>query len=393
MGNESNVVKDKSYTGIWNRDFVSIFIANILLNLGLQMANGILTKYADDLGASANEIGLIASLFAVTALVFKVIAGPAIDSLNRKYILAASMTVMSVSFIGYSFSTSVATLSVFSLLRGAAQAFTVTCSLVIATDFLPADKLASGISIYSLAHAVCQALGPALALNLSLFIGYKTTFQSCALIELVGIIWVLLIKKKSVGEKRFAISLDRIVAIEALFPVFILFLLQLANCTITAFLIVYGVDQGIPQGQLGLYFTVYAVVLLVLRPFVGRIADRFGFKWAIMPGMVLFAVSFIVLSKATSMPAILFAAVLAAFGYGASQPIIQALSMKLTPREKHGAASCTCYIGADIGAIIGPNVAGLIVTWQGYPTMWLCMIIPIALGFVLTLSSSKMDRC
>lgn len=38
---------------IWNMMFISIFFANMMLNLGQQMSNSLLAKYADALGAPA----------------------------------------------------------------------------------------------------------------------------------------------------------------------------------------------------------------------------------------------------------------------------------------------------------------------------------------------------
>lgn len=370
---------------------MSIFVANILLNLGLLMTNGILPKYTESLGASAVEIGLVTSLFSVTALLFKVVAGPAIDSCNRKFVLAAAMAVMAVSFVGYAGSGSIYAISAFSLLRGVSQAFTVTCGLVIATDFLPAERLAAGLGVYSLGQAVCQAAGPFISLNLALVIGYQNTLFIAALVEVVGFVWVLLIKGQSKGTLPFRISLDRVFAKEAFLPVLAMTFIQLSFFSIVSFLVVYGVRVGVPQSQIGLYFAVQAGILVFLRPIVGNFADRHGCRRAIAPGLLVYAWAFLVLSQATTLGGFLLAAVFTAIGYGCCQPVLQALSMKIVPVEKRGAASCTCYIGSDLGAFLGPNFAGALVAVSGYSTMWLAMIAPIALAFVLILVAPLFD--
>lgn len=368
---------------IWDRSFTSIFIVNAFMNLGLQMVNGVLPKYVDSMGASASEIGLVTSLFAITALLFKIVSGPAIDSFNRKKVLAGFMAVMCVSFVGYGLSTSIAAVGAMSLLRGAAQAFTATCSLVIATDFLPQTRLGEGIGVFTLAFAACQAIGPAIGLYLAQAIGYRAVFLVDAGLEAVGVVLLILtVENKSKGGRPFRISLDRIIEKKALVSSFLIFLLSIANTSVLSFLIIFSTGTGIAPSQSGLYFLVYSSALLLIRPLLGSLADRHGFRKTMLPGLFLYAGSFALLSQATSLPFLLLAAGLSAFGYGASQPIIQAASMKATPFEKHGAVSCTCYIGMDMGAIAGPNIAGAEIELFGYTTMWLLMIIPIGIAIV-----------
>jgi MFS family permease len=87
-----------------------------------------------------------------------------------------------------------------------------------------------------------------------------------------------------------------------------------------------------------------------------------------------------------------------AFGYGACQPAIQSLCMKRVPKERRGAGSCTSYIGADLGSLLGPVIAGYLAEKIGYPEMWRIMMLPIfiALVFVIIfrsdISSANIDE-
>ncbi|MFP3090312.1 MFS transporter [Treponema sp. TIM-1] len=82
---------------IWNLTFISIFIANMLLYLGQAMSNSILPLYADSLNAPSAVIGIVASSYAITALVFKLMSAPAIDTFNRRYILALAFLLMAAA--------------------------------------------------------------------------------------------------------------------------------------------------------------------------------------------------------------------------------------------------------------------------------------------------------
>ena len=141
-----------------------------------------------------------------------------------------------------------------------------------------------------------------------------------------------------------------------------------------------GVD-----GNIGIYFTVYACTLLLTRPLIGKLSDKFGVIKILFPAMVCFMAAYWLISFASALWMFILAAIVSAFGLGACQPSVQALCMKCVPPERRGAASSTCYIAQDLGNLAGPVAAGLIVEYFGYVSMWRIMTIPIliACGYVL----------
>ena len=79
---------------IWNPVFISVFIANICQQMGQQMMNTLIPKFADSLGAPAALVGFVSSSFAITALVIRPFSGPAFDSFSkRRLLLAAQLCV------------------------------------------------------------------------------------------------------------------------------------------------------------------------------------------------------------------------------------------------------------------------------------------------------------
>jgi MFS family permease len=372
---------------IWNSAFICVFIANMLLYLGQQMSNNILPLYAQFLNAPAGVIGIVASAYAITALVFKLISAPAIDAFNRKYLLAAAIVLMAIAFIGFSFSKSVPMLICFRLLQGTGQAFTATCCLALATDSLPRKNLAAGIGYFSVAQAIMQAIGPTVGLKLKDVIGFNLTFVFGAGIMIFAAIFAVTIKYPFKKTKKFEISMKSIIATEAIIPAGLLFFLSVSFFTITSFIAVYGKESV--GSNIGYFFTVNAVTLLFTRPLIGKLADKYGHFKVMLPTMFLFAVSLLIISFSSSLRMFIIAAFFNAFGYGACQPAIQSLCMKRVPKERRGAGSCTSYIGTDLGSLLGPVIAGYLAEKIGYPEMWRIMILPIltALVFVIIFRS------
>lgn len=371
----------KEPTKIWNFTFISVFIANMLLYLGQQMSNSILPMYADSLNAPATAVGIVASAYAITALLFKLVSAPAIDTYNRKYLLAGAIGLMGIAFFGFSVSKSVPWLIFFRLLQGTGQAFTATTCLALATDSLPQKKLATGIGYFSIAQAVTQAIGPAIGLKLKDVVGFNYTFLFGTGVMILAAVFAVNLKLHYKRNGKFSMSLDRIIAKEAVIPAILLFFLSVSFFSITSFIAIYGKKSV--GSNIGYFFTVNAVTLLFTRPLIGKLADRFGHVKVMIPSMVLFAVSLVVISASSSLWMFLLAALLNAFGYGACQPAIQSLCMKKVGKDRRGAASSTSYIGTDLGSLVGPVVAGALVGPLGFASMWRLMTIPILIAVVL----------
>lgn len=380
-------MSNKNSEKIWNPLFTMIFIANACMNLSQQMMNSLVSKYADSLGAAAAVVGLVASIYSVTALIFKIVSGPVIDTYNRRFVLAGTMIVMAVSFLGYAVSGNVSTMIGFRLLQGAGQAFTSTCCLALAADTLPKGKFGSGIGVFSMAQAASQALGPTIALALVDVCGYQSTFIIGCAIMVFAAFLAFNVKVPYKKTKKFELSLKSIVAKEAILPACIIFLMSMTYFVVNSFLIVYAGKLGVDG--IGYYFTVFAGTMLITRPLVGKLTDRYGLVKIVIPSLCCFAASFLIISISRNLAMFLLAAFVASFGYGASQPAIQALTLKCVPVERRGSGSSTNFIGTDLGSFIGPIVAGAIAGSLGYEMMWRIMIIPVLLALLLVFINRK----
>lgn len=365
---------------IWNRMFFSIFFANMMLNLGQQMSNSLLSKYADFMGAPASQIGMLMSMFAITALIFRFISGPTINSVNRKIVVAAAMGLMMIAYLGFSFSTNVSELMLFRLIQGVGNSFANVCCLAIVSDVLPQDRFNAGMGYYACAQVVSQAIGPTVGLQLVSWFGYGTTYIINACTMGLAILFATQIKLAPRPPRKFTLKPSEMIAKEAFVPSAVVLLVAVGFTTINAFLIVYAGKRGVENG-IGLFFTVYALTMLVTRPIVGKLTDRYGFVKIGMPSILMTVISLIIIGFSDTLWMFLLAAFVNAFGYGALQPALQSLCIQSVPPERRGSGSCTFYIGLDSATLIGPTIAGFVAEKMGYaPPMWITMTIPLIIG-------------
>lgn len=382
---------------IWNPLFTQLFVINVFSNFGHFMMTTLIPRYAEHMGAPPSTVGLVASAFAITALAVRPIVGPATTSFRNNRLFALANGIILLSFLCYGLAGNVTGLLIGRLLQGVGMGFLVPVSMAMVSNALPASKFASGIGIFSLGQALSMAVGPSAGLNIVERFGYGGVIVFGSILVGTAVVMSWLIKTNEPEPNgRFHLSLHNFIAREVMVPTVMMLFLSGAQSCIQAFILIYGGLNGVEQ--IGLFFTAYAVCLLISRPVSGRVADRYGMDKMIIPGILVYGLAFAVISMSRTLPMFLLAGAIAAFGYGICQPLIQTLCMKMVPAERRGVASNTNFIGVDIGFFFMPIIGGWIVRLaQGvvdssvaaYAVMFQAMIIPVGLALVVFLANRK----
>lgn len=376
----------------WSLPYVILLVANLFQSMSSMMAGTTIPLFADDLGAGPSLVGIIVGAFAFTALLSRPIAGPAFDAFSRKWLLVGAQGIIALSFLGFSLCSSPQAMLAVRLVHGIGIGSAAPLAMSLVSEFIPATRLASGISIYTLAQSLAQVIGPALGLWLIDAVGFRATYRIAAAVLALSVASVLAVVEEPRERLPYKLRLGRIFAREAADKAMVLALLYMSFGAANSYLVLYCTRLSI--GSVGVYFTVYALILLVSRPAYGRLADAIGSERALVPGLVFFVASYVVLANIDSFAGLMVVAVLGAIGVGASMPLLQALAMGSVPVERRGAASNTTYTGLDVGTLIGPVLAGFIIeaaTARGaselgaYSLMWYAMVLPALAAFAVIL--------
>ena len=347
------------------------------------MANTTLPLLSTSLGASVTTVGIITSTFTLSALLVRPFAGPAFDSFSRRRMLLASQAVIAVSMFLYGIADSVGMLVAIRLLHGIGIGCGGPVAMSLVSEFLPNDRFASGISIYTLAQSVAQVVGPAIGLSLFASIGPSVTyFLACGSVCL-AMIGVVFVKEPYRERLPYRLKLDRMFAKEAVLQALALMLLAVSFSCMTSYVVLYGMERGIED--MSVFFVVYAMCLLGTRPLFGTLADRVSTPRMLVVGVAFFAASYVTLSASSELWTFVLAAILGSAGFGCCAPLLQSFALAAVPESRRGAASNTTFTGLDLGMLIGPTLGGFVVESvavstgalaEAYSVMWLVMLVP-----------------
>lgn len=365
---------------LWTRDFITITLITLCTFLGFQMLLPTLPLFAINLGGGDTIAGLVVGLFTLSAVLIRPFAGYALDAYGRRSLFLIGLVVFALCVFAYTWVPSLLLLLTIRFIHGFGWGLSSTSSSTIAADIIPKSRIGEGMGYYGLAGTLSMALAPALGLHLVNRYGFTVLFLLSTLMVTVSIALALGLKYKEVSPEKPRFNL---IERSSLRPTVVIFLVTMTLGAVVAFLAIYARQRGIEN--IGLFFTVYAVSLAFVRPLAGRLADRHGFDWVVIPGLLFLMAAMFLLYRASTLEAFLMAAVVYGAGFGSVQPSLQALAIVAAPAERRGSANATFFSGFDLGIGLSSMMWGAVAQVAGYSQMYLWAAAPAAVALAVYL--------
>ena len=141
----------------------------------------------------------------------------------------------------------------------------------------------------------------------------------------------------------YQLKLSRMFAREAVGKAAALMLIAVSFSCVGSYVVLYGYGRGVTD--MGLFFVVYALCLVVTRPALGGLADRVGTPRVLVFGTICFTTSYVALFYAQDLPGFLLAAVIGSAGFGCCAPLLPSMGLASVGINRRGAASNTTFTG------------------------------------------------
>jgi len=385
---------------IWNRNFVCMFLAYFGIIASYMIHIPTIPIFLRDLGYPQDLIGLLTGLFAVTAILSRPFVGRKLDTGDRRTIFAVGSLITFLASASYLFLDNPYALTAMRLIHGIGLGITTSSANTIATDFIPPKRMGEGIGYFSLCTVIGLMAAPALGLFLTERVGVEGAFIAAAAGTFAGFALSFLIRyspeQKAAFREMAAANRTRklawsdVLERRALRPSTTMLLAGATHNAISSFLALYAESRGV--ANIGLYFTVSACTLFFSRIFAGRITDRKGYSFVVVPGLALGATAVFLLYLANSLIHFLLIAVLFALSFGSAQTALHAMAVTSVPANRRGAAVGTLFTGLDLSILLGSSLAGMLAGMFGYDLMMLMLVGPMLLSLAVYFAFGKWDR-
>jgi MFS family permease len=311
------------------------------------------------LGGSSTEAGLFLAFLTYSSATSAPFMGGVADRLGKRRILLVSSLAIAVFSALYAIIPAYQVILGLVVVHGLFWAGLLSSSGAYITEVIPASRRAEGLSYYGFASISAVAVAPSIGLWVFDHGGWRALSVESMVLNLVmaAIAWRLPPDRARGGglpERLHHMVEWRVLILGAT-----LFLYSFSYGGITSFAAVYADELGITPKAL--YFTAFAVAIIVTRPFIARYADQVGHQRLVLPCLVAVAAGVALLASASSRTGFIASAFVFGTGFGSAYPILVAHLMKKISAERRGAT-----FGALIGAFdIGVGTGSLTIGWIG----------------------------
>jgi len=382
---------------MWNRNFILVFLCNLLIAFSFHILTPTLPKYVVAMGGSVEMAGLVATAFTVTSVITRPFAGYYIGIKSRKKILMVSVSIIATAILGYMFSPSVAIMMAFRLLHGIGWGMATTATSTVLVASILEEQIGRAIGLYGICSSLASVFAPNLGLQLSDSIGYFYMFLVAFVLAAGGCLLGLLIKESDLRASKEKPAekinlLNRLFAKETTVPALITLSVGAGMAVITNFIALYA--DSLRVENIGYFFTVAGAVMLFTRPLFGRLSDSRYNRTIVLVALGGFSLVFLTLGLARTLPTFLLGAALYGTFYGALGPMMQSWCVRSVDVSKSGMANSAYYTALDIGNAIGAPVGGWISARMGYGSMYFIIMTLqlMALVFVFVWTMRERER-
>jgi len=359
---------------IWTKPFVSLFFTNLSVFTVFYGLVTTLPLYAIGvLNRTDEEAGLLMTVFLLSAIVVRPFTGKILDIAGKRKMLWIGLAFYLICTVLYYFIQPFAGLLVLRFVQGIWFSIITTATLSIAADIVPITRRGAGLGYFSMSTNLAVVLGPLIALAVIQSYSFDVLFVVLSILMIIGVSTSLSAPAGVIPVKndvKSKLSFGDLFEKRAVPVAFLGSLIALSYASVLSFLSIYAQEKGL-LALASSFYLVFAAVMLLTRPFTGRLFDEKGPQYVIIPGFIFFAIGLVLLANMDSAISFLIAGAFVGFGYGALVPSFQTLAVQSTKHERSGYATATFFTFFDSGLAIGSFVLGLIALHFGYESVYL----------------------
>lgn len=357
----------------------------LLCSLPLFILAFLLPIYAQELGASASDIGGLFAVFSLAMIVVRPVVGMAIDRYGRRYFLLAGLSTYVLAMGVFTLADTLVMLYIARVIQGIGAALTWIATYTIAAELAVSGRRGEAIGEADGAGergAVYGAIAAFAVLAwMPLRSGWMLVFMAYTACAIIGV-WLAW---RRVPETKASMpapmpetadhqapDISRYQATAPLKPrlrdtltaglsklLLIVFLTKASQALVNPLLLIFLRDQfALAFWQLAVAYLPAALILGFLPGRMGRLSDRIGRAPLMVIGLVISALTSCLMPNLPSLGWFVAVFALNAFGIVTATPAQKAMVGDLTQPEHWGRAFGLYTFAASLGTAAGPLLGG-----------------------------------
>ncbi len=376
--------------GVWSGQFILAIVVATTFAVAFNALIPLLPLYLASFGASDQEIGLVVGVFGVSALVFRPLSGQLTDRFGARRVSIVGALAFAITTPLTALSTAIPLLLVLRLVQGAGLVCFWTASTTLSMNTVHPSRTGMAMGYQSMSGGLGGLVAAPFAVQIVDAAGWQVTFLLMAALAVLSIALCGGIRTAPRLRRPAAFSRRGLVSRTTITPALFFLSWTLTQGPVLAFSSLLVIERNL--GNPGVFFAVFSLGNLLVRPFAGWGADRWGRIPIALPGLVLSAVSMPLIGLATEQVWLL----LWAFAYGAANGLVYTglitWSIDRSPAEQRGSAIATFQWGWDIGSSISSAAMGVLAGFIGYGGIFVVSGVFPAVGAAVLVWAARSGR-
>ena len=335
-----------------------------------------------ELGGSKLAAGLFLGFLTYASALSAPLTGGLADRLGkRRMLIGCSLAIAGFSAV-YAVLPDYRILLALVLIHGVFWSGLLSASSAYITDIIPAHRRAEGISYWGLSNVLAIAVAPTVGFAVYAR-GWSWLCAEAAALNLVMATIAWRLPPDDRPARARGTHTGPLVEWHVLALSLTLFLYSFGYGAITSFVALYADASGVrPKG---IFFTTFALTVLVTRPISGPISDRIGHRRVFLPCLGLIVAGLALLALDGSRRGLVTAAIVFGTGFGTAYPAFAAYVMQHVDDSRRGAAFGSILAAFDTGIGTGSVSTGWIAQRAGFSAAYAvsALLATLALPFFL----------
>ncbi|WP_045520949.1 MFS transporter [Neobacillus niacini] len=341
-----------------------LFLVMFLVMIGFGIIIPVLPFYAEKMGASPTQLGLLMAVYSLMQLIFAPFWGRLSDRIGRKPIMMIGIAGLSLSFFMQAMATELWMLFAARIIGGLLSSANMPTAMAYVADITTPENRGKGMGIVGAAVGLGFVFGPAIGGIFSKS-SMSMPFYLAGASSLITLVIIFFFLKESLQKNTEAENESNKQSRWKAFsgPASVLFLLQLLislslSGLEATFAYFAAQKAGLGAIQLGYIFMIMGFAgAIVQGGMVGRLTKKFGEGTVIQGGIIVSAIGFSLILLVDSFTTAAIFLSIFGIGNGFIRPSVSSLLTKTTDAG-HGSATGLLSSFDSLGRIVGPPLGG-----------------------------------
>jgi DHA1 family multidrug resistance protein-like MFS transporter len=372
---------------VMDKKAFAVLVGSMFISmLGMGIVSPFLPIYANTMGASSTQVGLIQAAFNITGIGTLLFIGKLSDRVGRKPFLSCGLSIMAIAAMGLRHSSDPIHLIFWRFFQGLGAAAHLPIAQAYLGDITPEGNEGRWMGYFNAVLYSGMGAGPLVGGVIADAYSIKSSFLFMAGLNTLALIATLIFlkempRKVAARENKSVFAPLRSLRIRGVCSYCMT--AGIGTSSLMAFMPLYAdLKLGLSAKLIGVLLAARSPISL-LQSYTGRLADRWNRKFMVLGGGIAAIIAVLLLPQTGFFWTLLITYLSVTLGQAISMPAANAYVVHEGRTFGMGASMTMFMLATHIGSGIGPIALGSIADWFGLKSVFYAAAICMGAGLLL----------